>query len=57
VAYEAVGSAVRDGRLWLYVRLLDAVCLAREPVEIARGWVPAKTASGELNAWFWSRGC
>ena len=54
---EALGQAIHQGRLWLHVRILDAVCAARDPVEIGRGWVPAKTAGGDLNAWFWSRGC
>ena len=57
VPYEALGQAIHQGRLWLHVRILDAVCAARDPVEIGRGWVPAKTAGGDLNAWFWSRGC
>ena len=57
VPYEALGQAIHQGRLWLHVRILDAVCAARDPVEVGRGWVPAKTAGGDLNAWFWSRGC
>ncbi len=57
VPYEALGHVMYQGRLWLHVRILDAVCVARDPVEIGRGWIPAKTASGDLNAWFWSRGC
>jgi hypothetical protein len=55
--YEALGHAIHEGRVWLHVRILDDVCGARDPVEIGRGWIPAKTAGGELNAWFWSRGC
>jgi hypothetical protein len=55
--YEALGHVIYQGRLWLHVRILDEICVARDPVEIGRGWIPAMTAAGDLNAWFWSRGC
>jgi hypothetical protein len=57
VPYEALGHAVRDGRLWLHVRILDDACGARDPIAVGHGWIPARTANGGLNAWFWSRGC
>ena len=55
--YQAVGTVVVEGRLWLRVELLDAVCVPQEPRVIDTGWVPAQSARGEQWAWFWSRGC
>lgn len=46
-------------KLWLQVDVLNGSgCGSRdEPVIIDQGWVPAHSASGELNVWFYSRGC
>jgi hypothetical protein len=55
--YRPLGYTFVDGRLWLHVELLDAVCRAAEPVVIDTGWVPAQSPNGNPWAWFSSRGC
>lgn len=44
--------------LWLQVEILDRdPCADGEARVVHAGWVPAYTPSGELIAWFHSRGC
>ena len=45
--------------LWVEVELLsDSPCTSIEDPSVrARGWLPAHAPSGELNVWFYSRGC
>jgi hypothetical protein len=57
VPYRARGHRMMNGRLWLHVDVLDAVCAAAEPRVLFSGWVPAQGPRGEVWAWFWSRGC
>ena len=57
IPYELLAYVISEGRLWLHVRVLDQVCHAADPIEVARGWVAAKTTAGDPQAWYWSRGC
>lgn len=57
VPYKALAHTVVAGRLWLKVEILDEVCGERDPRVLHTGWVPAQSPSGELWAWFYSRGC
>ena len=52
-------SAKKKGhQLWLRVELLGpGRCSGVEPKVIAKGWIPAYSRRGNLNAWFYSRGC
>jgi hypothetical protein len=53
LAAESIGDT-----LWLQVELLDRdPCGDGEAGVAHAGWVPAYTPSGELVAWFHSRGC
>ena len=46
------------GSLWLKVEVLaESPCSGRPEKVLARGWVPAYSASGTPVAWFYSRGC
>lgn len=45
------------GELWFNVEVLDERCETDEPKTIDRGWIPAYARSGNLNVWFYSRGC
>ena len=51
------GKEDQAGRLWVRIEVLSSVCSAEEPRVLDRGWVPAHDAKGQLNVWFWSRGC
>ncbi|MBA3716256.1 MAG: hypothetical protein H0W76_28015 [Pyrinomonadaceae bacterium] len=45
-------------RLWLKVEVLGGEgCDYDARNVIARGWIPAHSATGSLTAWFYSRGC
>lgn len=56
---EVIESQNVDGQLWLKVKVFhpDVRCEGTEPRESAEGWIPAYADSGELNVWFYSRGC
>jgi hypothetical protein len=48
-----------DGALWAEVELLyehDCASIDK-PVARARGWLPAHAPSGNLNVWYYPRGC
>lgn len=57
VSYRPIEHAVVGDRLWLRVELIDGVCVVSDPKVVDTGWVPAQSPSGDLWAWFWSRGC
>jgi hypothetical protein len=57
VPYRALDRTMVGDRLWLHVELLDQVCGSSDPKVVDVGWVPAESDSGELWAWFRSRGC
>ena len=43
---------------WLQVEvLLPGRCEGPEPRTVARGWAPAFSPEGKMNAWFYARGC
>lgn len=47
-----------DRGLWLHVALLEHdPCAGGEPGVADEGWIPAYSKSGQLTAWFHSRGC
>lgn len=52
-------SAMHENRLWfLVVALKEGPCSSAEaPVVLQAGWIPAHAESGDLNIWFYSRGC
>lgn len=59
IPVAVAGSAMFDGKLWiLAVVLKESVCSSSDaPSVLKSGWVPAHSTSGELNIWFYSRGC
>lgn len=59
VPIEIASTARIAGRLWLLVVVLkESPCASAEaPAVAAAGWVPALSANGHLNVWFYSRGC
>lgn len=45
-------------RIWLRVDVLrPGHCEGATPKTLARGWIPAHSQAGKMNAWFRSRGC
>jgi hypothetical protein len=44
-------------QLWLNVEILDEICGEAEPRVLYAGWVPTRSPTGVLWAWFHSRGC
>lgn len=53
LASEKVGDS-----LWLQIELLHGdPCGATPPKVVHAGWIPAYTPTGQLTAWFYSRGC
>lgn len=59
IPVEVASSANIDGALWLLVVVLaESPCVSeRTPAVIGSGWVPVANPKGQLNAWFFSRGC
>jgi len=53
------GSAMLDNNLWfLIVVLKESPCASAEaPSVLQAGWIPAHSEAGNLNIWFYSRGC
>ena len=53
------GSAMLDKKLWFMVVVLkESPCASAEaPTVLQAGWIPAHSKSGDLNIWFYSRGC
>jgi hypothetical protein len=46
------------GQLWFLVVVVDGtICDGGPRSVLAAGWIPAHSASGQLNAWYYSRGC
>ncbi len=46
------------GRLWLKVSLHEHTCISTSSGPgLATGWIPAQSAEGHTNVWFYSRGC
>ncbi len=52
-------SAVVNGELWFLVVVFGkGRCTIDEPAAVLdAGWIPAHAASGDVAAWFYSRGC
>jgi len=55
--YRVRSNVLIKGQLWLNVEILDEVCGEAEPRVLYTGWVPARSPTGVLWAWFDSRGC
>lgn len=54
----ASSARIGDDIYFLVVVLSGSICTSDEPGEvIAAGWVPAYAENGEVNLWYWSRGC
>jgi hypothetical protein len=46
------------GQMWFLVVVVDGtICDGGPRSVLAAGWIPAHSASGQLNAWYYSRGC
>jgi hypothetical protein len=52
-------TAMANGELWLLVVVFgEGRCTVDEPAAVlGAGWTPAHAASGNVAAWFYSRGC
>lgn len=52
-------TTVVDGELWLLVIVYaEGRCTADEPAAVLdAGWTPAHSKTGDVTAWFYSRGC
>ena len=59
ISIAVASSAMFEGKLWILVVVLkDSVCSSSDaPRVLGSGWIPAHSASGTLNIWFYSRGC
>jgi hypothetical protein len=58
--YAARILAVREvgAGIWLRIETVRAACVESDPTAVVdAGWVPAYGGSGNLVAWFYSRGC
>jgi hypothetical protein len=57
--YRALRPIAITGRLWIEVEVLAGACSGGPEDErvVGKGWVPVRDAAGELNVWYWSRGC
>lgn len=53
------GSAMLKNKLWLLVVVLqESPCASADaPGVLQAGWIPAHSEAGDLNIWFYSRGC
>jgi hypothetical protein len=55
---RVIGTRTVGGALWAEVELISGHdCGATEVVVRARGWVRAHAPSGNLNVWYYPRGC
>lgn len=56
---SVVKSTNVDDKLWLYVQVMShSICDPSEkPDVVLQGWMPAYTPAGQLNLWFYARGC
>ena len=59
IPIAVAGSSMFAGELWILVVVLkESVCSSSDaPRALKSGWIPAHSAVGELNIWFYSRGC
>jgi hypothetical protein len=57
--YRPLRPVVIGGRLWIEVAVLAGACTGGPDDDrvVGKGWVPVRDAVGELNVWYWSRGC
>ena len=46
-----------SGETWIEVELVPDPCSGGASTPLARGWMRARDARGQANAWFHSRGC
>lgn len=57
-AVEVTETKMVANSLWLKIKMYSAdPCVADETKFDHTGWIPAWNSKGELNCWFWSRGC
>jgi hypothetical protein len=58
-AVRVTGTRTIDGRLWAEVELITEHDCGGPGAGVfrVRGWVPAHAPSGDLNLWYYSRGC
>ena len=59
VPISVASTAMVEGKLWILVVVLqESPCSSSDaPPVLAAGWVPALSDRGQLNVWFYSRGC
>lgn len=54
---DVISSQYIDDALWLKIKVLDPEwCLKQNSPKATIGWLPAYSANGGLNVWFYSRG-
>jgi hypothetical protein len=56
---RVTGSRTIGGKLWSEIELITGHDCGRPGADVVRvrGWVPAHAASGDLNVWYYPRGC
>ncbi|MBL4620864.1 MAG: hypothetical protein JKY89_00545 [Immundisolibacteraceae bacterium] len=59
IPIEVAGTAMFEGQLWVLVVVMkQSQCWSSAaPQVLDVGWLPAHSASGQLNIWYYSRGC
>ena len=59
IPMEVASTAMFEGQLWILVVVLQqSQCSSSAaPAVLASGWLPVHSAEGEVNAWYYSRGC
>ncbi|MSU44682.1 hypothetical protein EXS45_00660 [Candidatus Nomurabacteria bacterium] len=46
-----------NGQTWMKIQIITSPCTNGESKTLEEGWIPMYSTSGDLNAWFYSRGC
>lgn len=55
---KVIEKRVVNQETWFHIELLQpGPCDSSSPKVVVRGWIPAYTADGHMNVWFYSRGC
>jgi hypothetical protein len=59
IPIAVAASSMFEGEPWILVVVLkESVCSSSDaPAVLSSGWIPAHSASGALNIWFYSCGC
>lgn len=55
---KVIEKRMVNKEVWFHVELLHpGPCSGATTKVVAKGWIPAMTADGHMNVWFYSRGC